>query len=272
MARNIALFLIIISALSVPLSQTALAAEEKGKLDSFEAELDSKDETKGEDAKGKKTTSEETKSEDSSTSSITTGSSATTEAVLTLFSALITGLFDMADTGNFKEAYSYLKENEIPALPTFKLEGNYQYLAGDMQSLSGRVEVGYLMFGLDGENKGFYEDDNHDNLNMADFHFLVRGLLAEIFQVNLALGEKFIWGDTRHQGFELGMPFYLIFGKHFIWDVKPYIAFVGGKDVYDVSSGMSLKYKFAGFRAGYRGVWVNHQSLHGPEVGLFVQF
>lgn len=268
MTKNIVLFLIVFFVLSTPLSQAAFAAEEGGKLDSFEAELDKKEEPKAKDTEVKKAKSKV--SEDSTTS--TTGSSAATEAVLTLFSALITGLFDMADTGNLKEAYSYLKENEIPALPTFKLEGNYQYLAGDMQSLNGRAEVGYLMFGLDGEYKRFYEDSPRDNLNMADFHFLVRGLLAEIFQVDLALGERFIWGDSRHQGFEIGMPFYLIFGKHFIWDVKPYMAFVGGKDIYDVSSGMNLKYKFAGFRAGYRGIWVNHQSLHGPEVGLFIQF
>lgn len=269
MARKIAFFIIIVSLLFAPFRMALAAAEAGGKLDSFEAELDKKEEPK------KETEAKKAKSEDvetSTTTTTTTGSSAVADAVLTLFSALIVGLFDMADTGNLKEAYKYLKENEIPALPTFKLEGNYQYLVGDMQSFSGRAEVGYLMFGLDGEYKRFYEESPHDNLNMANFHFLVRGLLAEIFQVNLALGEKFIWGDTRHQGFEIGLPFYLIFGKHFIWDVKPYMAFVGGKDIYDVSSGLNLKYKFAGFRAGYRGIWVNHQSLHGPEVGLFIQF
>jgi hypothetical protein len=153
MARKIAFFIIIVSVLFAPF-RTALAvtAEAGGKLDSFEAELDKKEEPK----KDTKKDTKKSKSEDTETSTTTTGSSAAADAVLTLFSALIVGLFDMADTGNLKEAYKYLKENEIPALPTFKLEGNYQYLVGNMQSFSGRAEAGYLMFGLDGEYKRFY--------------------------------------------------------------------------------------------------------------------
>lgn len=73
------------------------------------------------------------------------------------------------------------------------------------------------------------------------------------------------WGDTRHQGVELGF--------YFFWDVKPYMAFMGHqKIIYDIASGLNVKYKFTGLRAGYRYIKVDSQNLRGPEIGLFIQF
>lgn len=190
----------------------------------------------------------------------------------TLMGIFLVGMFETAQEDDFGYAYKYLKDNESPALPTFRLEGGYQYLAGKEQAVSGRVEAGYLMIGAEGEYKRFWEKAPDDELNVASGHVLLRALFSDVFQINLALGEKVIWGDMRHDGFELGFPFYMIFGKHIMWDVRPYLAFIGGHEVYDFSSGISYKYKMFGVRGGYRGMNVENTTLHGPEVGLFMQW
>lgn len=201
-----------------------------------------------------------------------TGESLESSIVQTLLGIFLAGAFEMAQEEDLNYVYKYLKKNESPALPTFRLEGGYQYLAGEDQSASARLEVGYLMIGAEGEYRRYWERSPDDKLNVASGHVLLRALFSDVFQINLALGEKVLWGDVRHDGFEVGFPFYVIFGKHITWDVRPYLAFVGGHDVYDVSTGISYKYKMIGARGGYRAMNVEDLTLHGPEIGMFLQW
>ncbi|PIR17822.1 MAG: hypothetical protein COV46_02530 [Deltaproteobacteria bacterium CG11_big_fil_rev_8_21_14_0_20_49_13] len=257
MVKRIFLLTTAVLLLATPVSNAVA-----GQLDDFEGSLDQKSETKPQDKK-------DTKHEESSSTSTSDAATGIFESLAGIF---MTSLFDMSQEKDMKGLYKYLKRHDIPALPTFRLDGIYQYLVGNMNSFNGRVEAGYLMFGIDGEYKRFWESAPSDALNMAGFHFLVRALFGEMFQINLALGEKFLWGDKSHKGFDIGFPFYVIFGEHFIWDVRPYIATVGGREVYDVGSGLNFKYKFGGVRAGYRLIGAGGRKLQGPEVGLFVQF
>lgn len=239
-----------------------------GRLQQFEDTLSTKKtETETEKKSEKKVTDQETKEKGEA------GKAAIQENVFeTLLGIFLAGAFEMAQEDDLGYVYKYLKKNEIPALPTFRFEGGYQYLAGNDQAVSGRLEVGYLMVGAEGEYKRFWERSPDDHLNVASGHIMVRSLFSDIFQINLALGEKVIWGDARHDGFEIGFPFYIIFGKHYLFDVRPYLAFIGGNELYDFSSGISYKYKLLGLRAGYRSMGVDNFTLHGPEVGLFVQW
>lgn len=269
-SRKIASYASIVMIVVAELVLASNVRAEGGKLQKFEDALSNKTETKANvEAETKKSCDQQTSKKGEFGKTAESLGSSTFETLLGIFLA---GAFEMAQDDDPKYTYKYLKKNDVPALPTFRLEGMYQYLAGQDHAASGRLEVGYLMVGAEGEYKRFWEKSPDDQLNVMSGHVLLRSLFSEVFQINLALGEKIIWGDTRHDGFEIGFPFYMIFGKHVMFDVRPYLAFIGGHDVYDISSGISYKHKLLGVRAGYRAMNVDNYTLHGPEAGIFMQW
>jgi hypothetical protein len=249
----------------------ASSAAFAGELKQFEQKLDNnKKEAKSAETPPKKKTVDQEPEKNGDLGNLK--ESLVSSLAQTFLGIFLAGAFEMAGEDDLGYVYRHLKEKESPALPTFRLEGGYQYLAGNDHAASGRMEVGYLMIGAEVEYRRFWESAPQDELNLASGHILLRALFSEVFQINLALGEKVIWGDARHDGFEAGFPFYIVFGKHFLWDVRPYLAFIGGHDVYDFSTGVSYKHKKFGARGGYRALSVEDETLHGPEVGLFLQW
>jgi len=243
-------------------STRTFASGEKGKLGSFEDSLDSK-------SGDKRNADEETKRHGEPGVAKEQMAASIFE---TLFGMFLAGTFEMAQEEDKGYVYRTLKKEHSPALVTFKLEGDYNWIAGNDHSASGRAEVGYLMFGLDGEFKRFWENNPSDTLNVVSAHGLLRALFGEVFEIHLALGVKDISGDRNREGFEFGLPFKAIFSNSIFWDVRPYVAFVNSKQIYDISTGLNFKYKMIGARAGYRAINVDSQTLHGPEVGLFFQY
>ncbi|PIU58148.1 MAG: hypothetical protein COS89_01875 [Deltaproteobacteria bacterium CG07_land_8_20_14_0_80_38_7] len=60
----------------------------------------------------------------------------------------------------------------------------------------------------------------------------------------------------------------LIFDSKFF-----YTTFGTSKQMFDWDIAMSYKYKLIGVRGGYRIIWSNkNKTLHGPEIGVFVQW
>ena len=259
-AKIVCVLLLFILLLSF--SNRSFAAGEKGKLGSFEDSLDSKNEDKRSADQETLKHGEPGVAQEQVAASI----------FETLFGMFLAGTFEMAQEEDKGYVYRTLKKEYSPALVTFKLEGDYNWIAGNDHSASGRAEVGYLMFGLDGEFKRFWENNPSDTLNVVSAHGLLRALFGEVFEIHLALGVKDISGDRNHEGFEFGLPFKAIFTNNIFWDVRPYMAFVHKKQIYDISTGLNFKYKMIGARAGYRAINVDSQTLHGPEVGLFFQY
>lgn len=226
------------------------AAEEKGKLDRFEEELSKPEDT-------------------SSTTTSVQAHEVAAEGIIQLFSNFfLLGLMQSGESSS--ELYRDLKERWSPAMPTFRLEPDYQYVKGGVQGMTWKGELGYLMFGIDGEYTRYFE--NNDHLDLIGGHLLLRSAFTDFFGANLAVGFKSLRGNRNNNGFEFGIPFYIFFSRHFILDVLPYIATMNGKDVYDIGGGLSFKYKYMGVRAGYRGLFVRTQTLHGPTVGIFFQW
>lgn len=182
--------------------------------------------------------------------------------------ALVTSL----EEGDFGYTYRELKKNNHPALPTIRLEGMYQYAFDNTNVLNVSGEAGYLMFGIDGRYTKYWQKKPSDTLDVISGHFLIRSYLAEVFQINMALGMKYIKAISTHKGFEIGFPFYVFFGKYVFWDVKPYMAFMPNYQAYDMGSGINFKYKMFGARIGYKVMYVDTSSIHGPEFGLFFQW
>lgn len=242
----------------------AFAAEKKGKLDSFEESIDepqTREESHDDDHHHHRHYEESHTVE----SSVTGG-------VMSLITDFFLAGLVAGGAASYSDMRQELKTTESPALPTLRIEPSYQYVFDGIHGFAGNIEAGWLMFGADGEFLYYWETASNDNLKIGGGHFLFRTLFSRLFQTNLAMGVRTFQGNTGHTGFDLGLPFYIFFGKHFIWDIKPYITFLQGRDIYDISSGLSFKYKFFGIRAAYRAINVSHETIHGPQVGVFIQF
>ncbi len=259
MRSLLSLFILCLFVLSTVMAPPLFASEKKGKLESFEEALEAPK-------------SEEKKSITTESKSDLSGGEVATIGLIQVFANLFLAGLLQTGSDNWEDLYFELKANESPALPTFRLEGAYQYLTDKLNGVSGRVEAGYLMLGADVNYTQYFENDPKHDLKILGGHFLLRTLFADFIGINLALGAKQIWGQRRHTGFEFGLPIYLFFGKHFIVDAQPYYAIIRGKNVYDVQGGVSYKYKWFGVRAAYRAINTEGQTLHGPRAGLFVQW
>jgi hypothetical protein len=251
--KTLAKFLIVF--LGITLICGPLSAEQKqkkGKLDSFEEEID---QPKGEDDQ-------------------VTPEAVATESISSVMSNFF--LSGLAGTAggytSLSEMQKQLRETESPALPLIRVEPSYQYVFDGVHGFAGQVEMGYLMFGLDAEYLYYWEKENNDNLNFVGGHFLLRTLFAQIIEADMALGARAVVGNDSHTGFDIGFPFYVFFGKHFIWDVRPFFTIMPGNNIYDLSSGVSYKYKMFGVRAAYRMINTGGETLHGPRIGAFFQW
>ena len=268
MKRLLALFLSIVLVLSTAIFPAVAWAEKKGKLESFEEKLEEpkkkpvrRERRKRRRRRRRRRTYYE---EDVEAPEVVTA------GVMQMLASFF--LMGMMQQGSAADLYRNLKEKESPALPTIRIEPAYQYVAGGVHGFSGKVEAGYLMFGVDGEYLHYIERGPNANMKFIQGHFLLRTQFADIIGTNLALGVKSLWGDRRHTGFEFGIPFYVFITRNFILDVLPYWATIRGRDVYDIGGGLSYKYKLFGIRAGYRAISVSGETLHGPRVGLFFQW
>ena len=264
MKRLLAILLSMVLVLSTAIFPAGAGAKEKGKLESFEEKLE----------EPKKKPVPRRRRWERRRDYYYEESPEVEEVVAAGVMQMLASFFLMGlmHDGSSQELYRRLKETESPALPTIRIEPAYQYVAGGVHGFSGKMEAGYLMFGVDGEYLHYFERDPNANMKFIQGHFLLRTQFASIIGTNLALGVKSLWGQRRHTGFEFGIPFYIFITKNFILDILPYWAAIRGRDVYDIGGGLSFKYKLFGIRAGYRAISVSGETLHGPRVGLFFQW
>jgi hypothetical protein len=167
---------------------------------------------------------------------------------------------------NLRKGYSF-------ALPNVRVDGIYFYDPDGINAFRFKGEGGFLLLGADVDYTRFYE--GADRLNNMATHALIRLPLArELMQMDIALGYRRIWGTQVHQGFDLGFPFYINFGRWAQMDFKYYVTLLGDKrPIQEVDVGLAGKYKWVGARAGYRYIKTKGaDAIQGPEVGLFFQW
>jgi hypothetical protein len=192
-----------------------------------------------------------------------------------LINSLLYGFLSAAYDGSSmsgKERLQYLRDTGSAALPYIRLEAAYQKTFDDVQGYDINLNAGYLNFAADFDFLHYFESNPNDQLKFISTHGILRMAPSPIFQVDLALGAKIIQGRGSRSGFEIGMPFYIYVSPYLYFDVKSYGAFIKGKDLYDVSVGVNVKYKNAGIRVAYRTIDLAGDSLHGPHIGLFFQW
>ncbi|MBN1282381.1 MAG: hypothetical protein JXA24_01240 [Proteobacteria bacterium] len=257
--------LISLAALVACFAGRVAAAEKKGKLEGFEGEIEKSEPRRHEDGRDHRHDHERRGAGPAG------GTEIAAEGFMSVFySFFLTGL-GMTGAVSSKEMYEELKLSESPALPTIKVDASYQYVFDGIHGAAGKVEAGYLMLGAQAEYIRYMEGGARD-LDFISGHGLLRTLFAQFLGVNLAMGVKSLKGANWHSGFEFGFPSYIYFTRHLTLDIQPYMAFINGKNVYDITGGLAYKYKAVGARAFYRMIKTGGETIHGPGGGLFIQW
>lgn len=239
-------------------SQTVLAG---GKLDTFEKNVEKKDTT----PPGRCDYC------DGTANSTTSAIANSWWEMLSLF--MMSGLnLSMPQGSTYGDYHRALKASGSALLPTIKFEGNYQYVVSDINGYDMTGTLGFLMIGADCNIWHLFEKSPTDQLKFISPHVLFRMAPFPFMEIDLALGDKMMIGNNTHQGFEAGFPAYFFFGKYFSWDIKTYVSYIEQKAFWDVSSGLNLRFKYVGLRAGYRMIKIPGDSIHGPQAGMFAQW
>lgn len=191
-----------------------------------------------------------------------------------LFDFLMSGLImsDDMEGRSLKEYKQELRESGSPAMPTFKLEGNYHYVLDSIHGYDVTATAGYLIIGVECNLWHLFERAPDDQLKFLSPHLLIRMVPFEVMEIDFALGSKSILGNNTYHGVEAGFPAYFFFGKFITLDLKPYLSYINGHDLWDLSAGISFRYKFLGIRGGYRLIENDGDYIHGPQVGLSIQW
>lgn len=174
---------------------------------------------------------------------------------------------------SWSERHQLLRDEYHPTLPTFRLETSYQPLpTQDVQGYRVNATLGYLGIGADVDFIHYFERNPSTQLKIISPHFLLRSAPLGPLQIDLAIGAKVIQGRRTHTAFEIGAPMYIFLGDHAILDFKAYGAFLNNTKIVDLSAGITGKWKMGGVRASYRMIDVGGETLHGPEIGLVLQW
>lgn len=251
--------------------QCSLSYAKGGKLDRIERKIESKPSSPG---RGTSDSSSSSGTGYSSSSSISGAEimARTWWEVLALFMLAGLNTQGIGEGLSMSEKHAALRAVDSPLLPTFKIEGNYQYVRDHIHGYDATLTLGYMMFGVDVNMWHLFESQPDDQLKFISPHFLLRFAPFGFMQVDLAFGTKIIVGNNTHTGFEGGLPAYFFFTRNLIWDVKTYVAYINGRHLVDLSSGLNYRIKYFGIRAGYRMIEIGGEYTHGPQAGIFAQW
>lgn len=194
------------------------------------------------------------------------------------FLDLLFGLFNsgpfagLDNTMPWGERHALLRKEFHPALPTIRVEAAYQKLTQDVQGYNLNATVGYMTFGADFDWVHYYEESPQAQLKLMSPHVLMRFAPFDVLQFDFAVGAKIMRGRRTQAGMEMGVPVYININKHLMCDLKTYGGFIKGTRVLDTALGVSGKWKLGAVRAAYRLIQIGDETLHGPQVGLVVQW
>ena len=119
----------------------------------------------------------------------------------------------------------------------------------------------------------YFEKNPNDKLALATPRLLYRWP-SEYFELDFGMGATVMHGNQTQVGFNVSGAAQCFPIKNMIIETK-----IGGsgfeqnKRIGDFDISAAYKYRMIGLKAGYRIIWTEgSQSLHGPHVGLLLQW
>jgi hypothetical protein len=157
-------------------------------------------------------------------------------------------------------------------LPTLYVDIRYQGVESDVNAFDGGLEVGYEFVGADFRYTHYVEDDPPDELDVYQWHGLLRWAATDKFEIGLGCGTMTLSGNNSTTGASLTVPVRITFEAPAAFVFRPSWSWLGDNTVssYDATA----HYLWPSFSAflGYRLFSSGRSSLNGASAGVAVRF
>ncbi len=156
--------------------------------------------------------------------------------------------------------------------PSIRLDAAYQNVQSDVRAIDFRAEGGFDFLALQGCFTYYNEENPSDELWLNYVHGLLRLSLGEHLSIQPGAGAVILAGNNRNSGFSLTLPI-LIYPQDSVgFEFRPTWSWIHNNTINDYDAGLVLGSRNAAFRAGYRWVHSDNETLEGVYMGLTVRF
>lgn len=156
-------------------------------------------------------------------------------------------------------------------IPFFRLDLSYQDVESDVDAFGYRLEFGYRFLGAQFRQIHYKENTPEDDLDIREGHLLLR-IAGDPLEVNFGFGGMSVEGHQSHSGLSLTLPLILQLPNEFDVELRPSWAFINGSDIQHYELAALYGWQYFSFRAGYRWLRAESESLDGPFLGVSLRY
>lgn len=157
-------------------------------------------------------------------------------------------------------------------LPSLRVDGSYQNVLSDVGAFDLRAEGGYDFLAVQGRFTYYTEEEPDDELWLNYIHGVLRLSVGEHLALGPGAGVTILSGNNRNSGFSWTLPILFYPRKSVGIEFRPVWSWINENPIDDYDVSLVLGSKHAAFRAGYRWVNADSESLDGPYMGVTVRF
>lgn len=169
-------------------------------------------------------------------------------------------------------SFSEQRVQENFHLPTLYVDVRYQAVESNVNAFDGGLEVGYEFIGADFRYTHYVEDDPPDELDVYQWHGLLRFAATERFELGVGCGTLTLSGDSSTTGASLTVPVRITFEAPAALVFRPSWSWLGDNTISDYDA--SVHYLWPNYSAflGYRWFVAGQSSLNGASAGVSARF
>lgn len=157
-------------------------------------------------------------------------------------------------------------------LPTLYVDLRYGRVESDVNAFDGGLEVGYEFFGADFRYTHYVEDDPPDELDVYQWHVLLRWAATERFETGVGIGTLTLSGNSSTTGASLTVPVRITFEAPAALVFRPSWSWLGDNTIGDYDASVHYLWPNVSAFLGYRSFVSGQSSLDGAFAGISVRF
>ena len=165
------------------------------------------------------------------------------------------------------------REPGWPIIPIVRVDAAYHNVTdADVHALDHSFEIGWGPVALELNHTHYWEEEPADDLNIFQAALLCRMAASPNFEIDVAIGDMYMQGDSSTNGFLIGFPVRWWLSDNVGVEGRLMWASLSGGSITDHRIGGVLRYKLISLIAGYRRRESGDASLNGPYVGLSFRY
>ena len=157
-------------------------------------------------------------------------------------------------------------------LPTLYVDVRYERVEPDVNVFDGGLEVGYEFFGADFRYTHYVEDDPPDELDVYQWHGLLRWAATDRFETGVGIGALTLSGNKSTTGTSMTVPVRVTFEAPAALVFRPSWSWLGDNTIGDYDASVHYLWPNVSAFLGYRWFVSGKSSLEGAFAGVSVRF